>query len=76
MCSIDNMPTQLPTEATDFFGNLMMPYALDIIKSDATKPLLESDFKPSVYGVRIILISCLGCLLRPITLSARYVNFY
>ncbi len=51
MCSIDNMPTQLPTESTDFFGNLMMPYALDIINSDATKPLHESDFKPSVYGV-------------------------
>lgn len=53
ICSIDNMPTQLPTEATDFFGNLMMPYALDIIKSDATKQLQESDFKPSVYGVSI-----------------------
>lgn len=51
ICSIDNMPTQLPTEATDFFGNLMMPYALDIIKSDATKPFEECDFKPSVHGV-------------------------
>lgn len=45
------MPTQLPMESTDFFGNLMMPYALDIINSDATKPLSETDFKPSVYGV-------------------------
>lgn len=54
ICSIDNMPTQLPTEATDFFGNLMTPYALDIIKSDATKPLHECDFKPSVYGVSIL----------------------
>lgn len=53
VCSIDNMPTQLPTESTDFFGNLMMPYALDILKSDATKPLEEGDFKPSVYGVSL-----------------------
>lgn len=54
MCSIDNMPTQLPTESTDFFGNLMMPYVLDITNSDATKPLQESDFKPEVYGVSTI----------------------
>lgn len=45
------MPTQLPTEATDFFGNLTMPYALDILQSDATKPLDEHNFMPSVYGV-------------------------
>lgn len=53
ICSIDNMPTQLPTESTDFFGNLMMPYALDILNSDATKPLDEHNFKPSVFGVRV-----------------------
>lgn len=33
VCSIDNMPTQLPMEATDFFGNLVFPYALDILQS-------------------------------------------
>lgn len=53
ICSIDNMPTQLPTESTDFFGNLMMPYALDILNSDATKPLDEHNFKPSVFGAII-----------------------
>lgn len=53
ICSIDNMPTQLPTESTDFFGNLMMPYVLDIANSDATKPLQENDFKPEVYGAII-----------------------
>lgn len=53
VCSIDNMPTQLPTEATDFFGNLTMPYALDILQSDATKPLDEHNFMPSVYGAII-----------------------
>jgi len=35
VCSIDNMPTQLPRESTDFFGQQIMPYIADIIKSNA-----------------------------------------
>ncbi|XP_015187447.1 PREDICTED: alpha-aminoadipic semialdehyde synthase, mitochondrial [Polistes dominula] len=48
VCSIDNMPTQLPKESTDFFGNLLYPYALEIIMSDAKKPLEEHNFSPVV----------------------------
>ncbi|UYV78985.1 AASS [Cordylochernes scorpioides] len=29
VCSIDNMPTQLPREATDFFGDLLFPFVAD-----------------------------------------------
>ena len=29
------MPTQLPREATDFFGGLLLPHVMDILKSDA-----------------------------------------
>jgi len=32
ICSIDNMPTQLPREATDFFGDLLLPHVNDILK--------------------------------------------
>ncbi|XP_015600808.2 alpha-aminoadipic semialdehyde synthase, mitochondrial [Cephus cinctus] len=53
VCSIDNMPTQLPREATDFFGDLLYPYALDIIRSDAKKPLDDHGFTPAVYGAII-----------------------
>lgn len=53
VCSIDNMPTQLPKESTDFFGNLLYPYALDIIQSDAKKPLEEHNFSPAVHGAII-----------------------
>lgn len=53
VCSIDNMPTQLPTEATDYFGELLYPYALDILKSDASKPLEEHEFLPEVDGAII-----------------------
>lgn len=53
VCSIDNMPTQLPKESTDFFGNLLYPYTLDIIKSDAKKLLVEHNFSPAVHGAII-----------------------
>ncbi|XP_011497903.1 PREDICTED: alpha-aminoadipic semialdehyde synthase, mitochondrial [Ceratosolen solmsi marchali] len=54
VCSIDNMPTQLPRESTDFFGDLLFPYALDIIRSDAKKPLEEHKFTPAVHGAIIV----------------------
>ena len=31
ICSIDNMPTQIPTEATEYFGNLLLPYVPDFV---------------------------------------------
>ena len=31
------MPTQLPREATDFFGDLLLPHVMNILKSDATQ---------------------------------------
>ena len=43
ICSIDNMPTQLPREATDFFGDLLLPHVIDILKSDATQPFAEHE---------------------------------
>jgi hypothetical protein len=31
VCSIDNMPTQLPREATEFFGSLLEPYIDEMV---------------------------------------------
>ncbi|GBP80004.1 hypothetical protein EVAR_68358_1 [Eumeta japonica] len=53
VCSIDNMPTQLPRESTDFFGDLLYPYAEDIMQSDATKSLEEHNFTPVIQGAII-----------------------
>ena len=39
MCSIDNMPAQFPSEATDFFGDLLFPHLSKLLKSDAKKVL-------------------------------------
>lgn len=43
ICSIDNMPTQLPREATDFFGDLLFPHVMNILKSDASQPFEEHE---------------------------------
>lgn len=51
VCSIDNMPTQIPRESTDLFGDMLFPYALDIIRSNATKPLENENFLPAVHAV-------------------------
>ena len=32
ICSIDNMPAQLPREATEYFGSLLMPHVHDIVR--------------------------------------------
>lgn len=53
VCSIDNMPTQIPRESTDFFGDLLLPFTSDILQSDATKPLESHQFSPTVYGAII-----------------------
>uniref|UniRef100_A0A914Z7W2 Saccharopine dehydrogenase (NAD(+), L-glutamate-forming) n=1 Tax=Panagrolaimus superbus TaxID=310955 RepID=A0A914Z7W2_9BILA len=31
VCSIDNMPAQMPVEATEQFGNLILPYVVDML---------------------------------------------
>ncbi|CAG9829279.1 unnamed protein product [Diabrotica balteata] len=53
VCSIDNMPTQIPRESTDFFGDLLFPFAFDILQSDAQKPLENHNFSPVIHGAII-----------------------
>lgn len=51
VCSIDNMPTQIPRESTDFFGDLLLPFTDNIIQSNAQEPLEKHEFNPVVHGV-------------------------
>ncbi|XP_071960178.1 alpha-aminoadipic semialdehyde synthase, mitochondrial-like isoform X2 [Antedon mediterranea] len=53
VCSIDNMPTQLPREATDFFGDLLLPWVPEMLKSDATIPLEKQHLSRVVYDAVI-----------------------
>ncbi|XP_005799818.1 alpha-aminoadipic semialdehyde synthase, mitochondrial [Xiphophorus maculatus] len=48
MCSIDNLPAQLPIEATEYFGDRLFPYIWEMLLSDATKSLNEEEFSPQV----------------------------
>ncbi|KAG8577483.1 hypothetical protein GDO81_010195 [Engystomops pustulosus] len=48
MCSIDNLPAQLPIEATEYFGDLLFPYIEEMLMSDASKPLDQENFSPVV----------------------------
>ncbi|XP_035012716.2 alpha-aminoadipic semialdehyde synthase, mitochondrial isoform X2 [Hippoglossus stenolepis] len=48
MCSIDNLPAQLPIEATEYFGDRLFPYIWEMLPSDATRPLEEEEFSPQI----------------------------
>ncbi|KAJ3597136.1 hypothetical protein NHX12_003536 [Muraenolepis orangiensis] len=48
MCSIDNLPAQLPIEATEYFGDRLFPYIWEMLPSDATRPLDQEEFSPQV----------------------------
>uniref|UniRef100_A0A8C5MT24 Alpha-aminoadipic semialdehyde synthase, mitochondrial n=1 Tax=Leptobrachium leishanense TaxID=445787 RepID=A0A8C5MT24_9ANUR len=48
MCSIDNLPAQVPIEATEYFGDLLFPYIEEMLISKASKPLDEENFSPVV----------------------------
>ena len=47
------MPTQLPREATDFFGDLLLPYMFDVLQSNALKPFEQHKFTSVIEGAVI-----------------------
>ncbi|KAL8567459.1 hypothetical protein ACOMHN_010050 [Nucella lapillus] len=53
ICSIDNMPAQIPREATDFFGSLLLPHIPEMLRSNATKSFEELDSSPVVKNAVI-----------------------
>lgn len=54
MCSIDNLPAQLPIEATEYFGDKLCPYLWEMLPSDATQPFeKESSFTPVIRNAVI-----------------------
>jgi alpha-aminoadipic semialdehyde synthase len=51
VCSIDNMPTQLPRESTEFFGTLLMPHLEQMVKLDAKQEFSKQIINPIVKDV-------------------------
>lgn len=53
ICSIDNMPAQIPREATEYFGSLLLPYIEEMLKSDAKTPFEDLKCSPVVKNAVI-----------------------
>ncbi|XP_067420389.1 alpha-aminoadipic semialdehyde synthase, mitochondrial isoform X1 [Emydura macquarii macquarii] len=48
MCSIDNLPAQLPIEATEYFGDMLFTYIEEMLLSDGSQPLESQNYSPVV----------------------------
>uniref|UniRef100_A0A8C3T993 Aminoadipate-semialdehyde synthase n=1 Tax=Chelydra serpentina TaxID=8475 RepID=A0A8C3T993_CHESE len=48
MCSIDNLPAQLPIEATEYFGDMLLTYVEEMLLSDGSQPLESQNYSPVV----------------------------
>ncbi|XP_060100806.1 alpha-aminoadipic semialdehyde synthase, mitochondrial isoform X1 [Heteronotia binoei] len=48
MCSIDNLPAQLPIESTECFGDMLFPYVEEMLLSDASEPFKSQNYSPVV----------------------------
>lgn len=49
ICSIDNLPAQLPIEATEYFGDRLFPYIWEMVQSDASVPFEKQEgFSPVI----------------------------
>lgn len=47
--AVDNLPTEFPREATQWFGDHLLPYVENVVRSDPQKPIDEnSDLAPEV----------------------------
>uniref|UniRef100_A0A915IGW7 Saccharopine dehydrogenase (NAD(+), L-glutamate-forming) n=1 Tax=Romanomermis culicivorax TaxID=13658 RepID=A0A915IGW7_ROMCU len=53
VCSIDNMPAQMPLESTEYFGDLLMDYIFEMLLSDATTPFEKFQASDAVTGAII-----------------------
>lgn len=56
MCSIDNLPAQLPIEATEYFGDMLFPYIEEMVRSYIS----DKRVKVLEFG---LLVSCFSGLL-------------
>jgi len=54
LCSIDNIPAQLPREATEYFGNLLSPWIPEMVNGDARKSIDEETCYSKVVKGAII----------------------
>mmetsp|Transcript_38596 Transcript_38596/g.27914 ORF Transcript_38596/g.27914 Transcript_38596/m.27914 type:complete len:92 (-) Transcript_38596:574-849(-) len=39
--SVDHLPAEMPKEASNHFGEKLLPFVLDVLKSDFSKPFAD-----------------------------------
>lgn len=54
ICSVSNMPSQLPTNSTDSFGAMLSPLIQELVTSNAEKPFEEEKFSTSIKSAIIV----------------------
>lgn len=48
--AVDNLPTEFPKEATQYFGDSLLPFLEPVLRSDISKPFeQQTDLPPEVY---------------------------
>ncbi|XP_064633464.1 alpha-aminoadipic semialdehyde synthase, mitochondrial-like isoform X3 [Lineus longissimus] len=53
ICSVEQLPAQIPIEATDYFGDRLISWVPDMLKSFATEPFEKYEACPSVKNAVI-----------------------
>ena len=52
--AVDKLPAELPIEATNFFGNSLLPYVPMLAKADFSKPIEQIDLHPDFQKAVIV----------------------
>lgn len=58
--SVDHLPAEMPTEASDHFGSKLIPFVEAVVRSDFSRPIEEANDLPE--EVRNAIITCDGKL--------------
>lgn len=54
MMTVDKLPAELPREASDFFGNSLLPYVAGLAQTDFSEPLASMDIHPHFKKAMIV----------------------
>jgi len=54
LSAVDNLPAELPKDASEYFSAALSPFVLGILRADFTKPLSESGLPPEIMNAVIV----------------------
>lgn len=53
--AVDTLPSELPREASESFGDMLMPFLPELLQADLRKPMAELDLPPEMKRALIVL---------------------